>query len=59
MAKKKWYWEDVPFIPDSVGAGDLLRFQGHIFVKSTVVEELKAKGVFKKKEGKRKKRGKE
>lgn len=54
MEKKKWYWEDVPFIPDSVGAGDLLRFQGHIFVKSTVVEEMKAKGKFKEKERARK-----
>ncbi len=58
MEKKKWYWEKVPFIPDGVSAGDLLRFQGHIFVKSTVVKELKAKGEFKKKEKKRKKRRK-
>lgn len=42
--KKRWYWEEVSFIPDGVSAQDLLRFQGRIFVKSTVVEELKAKG---------------
>jgi len=56
--EKNWHWEEVPFIPDNVGAGDLLRFQGHIFIKSTVVEKLKAKGEFKKRERKKQKRRK-
>ncbi len=58
MIEKKGYWEEVAFIPNGVAPEDTLRFQGHIFIKSSVVEELKAKGEFKKKERghKRKKR---
>jgi len=59
MAEKTWHWQEVAFIPDGVSAPDLLRFQGHIFIKSTVVEELKAKGEFKMKERKKTKKRKE
>ena len=58
MEKKNWYWEKVPFIPDGVDGPNLLRFQGHIFVKSNVVRDLKAKGEFKKRERKRQKKRK-
>lgn len=56
MTERKWYWEEVAFIPRNVVAKDMLRFQGRIFIKSTVVEELKAKGKFKEKERKNKKK---
>lgn len=58
MAERKWHWEEVPFIPRGVKPEDMLRLPWHIFIKSNVVEELKAKGKFKEKErrGKRKKR---
>jgi len=59
MAEKKWCWEEVTFIPNGVSAPDLLRFQGHIFIKSNIVEELKSKGQFKRRERKKtKKKGK-
>jgi len=58
MTERKWYWEEVDFIPHGVKPEDMLRLPWHIFIKSTVVEELKAKGKFKEKErkGKKKKR---
>ena len=58
MAERNWHWEEVAFIPHGVKPEDLLRLPGHIFIKSTVVEEMKAKGKFKEKErrGKRKRR---
>jgi len=58
MENKKWYWESVPFIPDGVNAQDILRIPGHIFVKSNIVRDLKAKGEFRKKERKRQKKRK-
>jgi len=56
MIEKKGYWEEVAFIPNGVAPEDTLRFQGHIFIKSSVVEELKARGEFKKKERKKTKK---
>jgi len=60
MAERKWYWEEVPFIPHGVKPEDMLRLPGHIFIKSNVVAELIAKGKFKedKRGHKRKKREK-
>lgn len=55
-SKNNWYWEEVPFIPKGIDYKDLLRFQGRIFIKSIVVEELKIKGEFKKKQESYKKR---
>lgn len=59
MAEKNWWWEEVMFIPDGVSAPDLLRFQGRIFIKSNVVEEMKSKGQFKRKERKKMKKRRE
>jgi len=44
MTERKWYWKEVAFIPKEIAPQDLLRVPGHIFIKSTVVEELMAKG---------------
>lgn len=55
-SKNNWYWEEVPFIPKGIDNQDLLRFQGRIFIRSIVVEELKIKGKFKKKQEQYKKR---
>ncbi len=52
MIEREWYWEEVAFIPKGVAPQDLLMVPGHIFIKSTVVEELMAKGeVLKEKRG--------
>jgi len=56
MAEREWYWKEVAFIPSDVAPEDLLRLPGHIFIKSNVVEEMKAKGEFKRKERKKTKK---
>lgn len=60
MAERNWHWEEVSFIPHGVKPEDMLILPWHMFIKSSVVEELKAKGKFKEKErrGKTKKRKK-
>lgn len=47
MTDTKWYWQDVPFIPNKINKSDMLRFQGHIFIKSNVVKQMKTMGTFK------------
>ena len=52
MTERKWYWEEVALIPKGIAPQDLLMVPGHIFIKSTVVEELMVKGgVLKEKRG--------
>ena len=57
MVDSKWYWREVPFIPyKMVDKHDMLRFQGHVFIKSNILKRMKVKGTFKKEKSRKKRR---